>query len=329
MDQREVSGGKLTVRMSLFRPLKFGSATLSDTDARVLCGSILIDMTGGASISFDAEDLSGLNGLHWQGPLLSLATVYFPKTPVKLTCEGSRDRGVLLLRSVGQPVVVEQAQVWIKAESGDVVFLPALSELRVTLADGGRLDCAHLPEQAIERHRATIEPLMLKTVSAASLPLHMMTSYAGYLLQSEQQTAEDVAMMVSHFYDFLPLLSQALGGGAKETIPDNRLARIRTLIDARLGDGGFSINDVALAEGVTPRAIQKLFSRDGTTFSRHVLERRLERAKTLMMASGERLSIADVAYQCGFNDLSYFNRSFRSRYQIRPSDLKRQVRPAA
>ena len=63
--------------------------------------------------------------------------------------------------------------------------------------------------QAVDRHRASLDVLMLKTVPAACLPLHMLTSYAGYLLQREQQTAEDVAMMVSHFYDFLPLLSRA------------------------------------------------------------------------------------------------------------------------
>lgn len=329
MDQREVPQGKLTVHMSLIRPLKFGSAALTDTEARALCGSILVDMMGGLSVSLEGGDISGSTGLYWHDPSLLLATLYFPRTLVRLTCEGSGDRGVVLLRSVGQSMIVEHGRSRIEAASGDVVFLPAQNGLRIIISEGGRLDCAHLPEQAVDQHRACLDVLMLKTVPAACLPLHMLTSYAGYLLQREQQTAEDVAMMVSHFYDFLPLLSQTLGGAAKEAAPDNRLARIRALIDARLGDGGFSINDVAEAEGITPRAIQKLFSREGTTFSRHVLERRLERAKAVMMASGERMSIAEVAYQCGFNDLSYFNRSFRSRYQIRPSDLKRQVRPAA
>ncbi len=313
--------------MSLIRPLKFGSAALSDAEARALCGSILIDMMGGLSVGLEGGDFSGSRGLYWHDPSLSLATVYFPKTLVRLACEGSGDRGVVLLRSVGQSMTVEHGRSRIEAVSGDVVFLPAQSGLRITLAEGGRLDCAHLPEQVVDRHRASLDGLMLKTVPAACLPLHMLTSYAGYLLQREQQTAEDVALMVSHFYDFLPQLSQALGGTAAKAAPDDRMARIRALIEDRLADGTFSINDVADAEGITPRAIQKLFSRDGTTFSRHVLERRLERAKAVMLASGERMSIAEVAYQSGFNDLSYFNRSFRTRYQIRPSDLKRQVRP--
>ncbi|MCM2474281.1 helix-turn-helix transcriptional regulator [Rhizobium sp. CG5] len=315
--------------MSLIRPLKFGSAALSDAEARVLCGSILIDMMGGLSVTLGAGDMSGLTGLYWHDPSLSLATVYFPKSVLSLTCEGSGDRGVVLLRSVGQSMEVEHRSARIAAISGDVVFVPAQSGLRITLPEGGRLDCAHLPEHAVERHRGTIEALMLKAVPAACLPLHMLTSYAGYLLQRDQQTAEDVAMMVSHFYDFLPLLSQAVGGAAQQSAPDSRMARIRALVDARLGDGGFSIKDVASAERITPRAIQKMFSREGTTFSRHLLERRLERAKAAMMAAGARMSIAEVAYQCGFNDLSYFNRSFRARYQIRPSDLKRQVRPSA
>ena len=54
-----------------------------------------------------------------------------------------------------------------------------------------------------------------------------------------------------------------------------------------------------------------------------MLGRRLSLAKGLILAEGEATSISQIAYNVGFNDLSYFNRTFRSRYGVRPSDLRR------
>jgi AraC-like DNA-binding protein len=101
------------------------------------------------------------------------------------------------------------------------------------------------------------------------------------------------------------------------------MSSIKMLVEENLANGSFSITDVAEAEGITPRAIQKFFSREGTTFSRYVLERRLSLAKGLILAEGSSTAISQIAYNVGFNDLSYFNRTFRSRYGVRPSDLRR------
>jgi AraC-like DNA-binding protein len=38
--------------------------------------------------------------------------------------------------------------------------------------------------------------------------------------------------------------------------------------------------------------------------------------------------ISAVAYDCGFGDVSYFNRVFRRRYDQAPSDVRAQSRPA-
>jgi AraC-like DNA-binding protein len=42
--------------------------------------------------------------------------------------------------------------------------------------------------------------------------------------------------------------------------------------------------------------------------------------------SANRRGITAIAYECGFNDLSYFNRSFRRRFGLTPSEA-RAARP--
>jgi AraC-like DNA-binding protein len=38
------------------------------------------------------------------------------------------------------------------------------------------------------------------------------------------------------------------------------------------------------------------------------------------------LKIIDLAYRCGFNDISTFNRAFRARYNVTPSDVREKAR---
>jgi AraC-like DNA-binding protein len=74
---------------------------------------------------------------------------------------------------------------------------------------------------------------------------------------------------------------------------------------------------------VTPRYIHKLFENEGLTFSSFVLGQRLSRAHRIL--SDPRFAdrnISSVAFDVGFGDLSYFNRTFRRCYAATPTDIK-------
>jgi AraC-like DNA-binding protein len=48
---------------------------------------------------------------------------------------------------------------------------------------------------------------------------------------------------------------------------------------------------------------------------------RLRKAADLLAHAGER-RISDIAFDCGFNDLSYFNRCFRRRFGAPPTQFR-------
>jgi AraC-like DNA-binding protein len=90
-----------------------------------------------------------------------------------------------------------------------------------------------------------------------------------------------------------------------------RMQAIKADISSRLGDGDLSVSAVAARHGVTSRYVHKLFETEGATFSEYVLARRLELAHRLLTDPrfGSR-SIASIALDAGFSDLSHFNRTF-------------------
>jgi AraC-like DNA-binding protein len=91
-----------------------------------------------------------------------------------------------------------------------------------------------------------------------------------------------------------------------------RLQVIKRDIAARLlEDPDLTVAAIVARHQVTARYVHKLFERDGTTFTRFVLEQRLDDAcRRLRNPQFSTRSISSIAYDVGFGDLSYFIASF-------------------
>src|SRR6476646_3983720 len=118
------------------------------------------------------------------------------------------------------------------------------------------------------------------------------------------------------------LIAMALGA---TYIRAARLKAIKADILENLGDE-LTVASVALRQSITPRYIHMLFEIEGATFSEYVLGQRLMRAYGMITDPRfAGLKIATVAFESGFGDLSYFNRTFRRRFGTTPSELRKTV----
>jgi AraC-like DNA-binding protein len=78
---------------------------------------------------------------------------------------------------------------------------------------------------------------------------------------------------------------------------------------------------VAARHRVPPRYVHKLFESEGVT--QFILRQRLDEAyRMLRDPRFATRSISSIAYDVGFGDISYFNRAFRQRYKVTPSDTR-------
>jgi AraC-like DNA-binding protein len=102
-----------------------------------------------------------------------------------------------------------------------------------------------------------------------------------------------------------------------------RRAAIMQAIETSMADPDLSATTVAARLGITVRYVHHLLEPTGRTFSEHLLDRQLARAVELLCdARQSQRRIADIAFEVGFRDLSYFNRVFRRRYGGTPTDLR-------
>jgi AraC-like DNA-binding protein len=145
-----------------------------------------------------------------------------------------------------------------------------------------------------------------------------------YDLGADGRTAQ---LFGDHLID---LAAHALGasGEACELVEGRgvRAARLAAILDEvgnRLTDTGLNAAGVAAALGLSPRYVHRLLEETGQTFSRYVMDRRLDRAVDLLCDPRHASArIADIAIAAGFTDLSYFNRSFRRRFGDTPSGVR-------
>ena len=188
-----------------------------------------------------------------------------------------------------------------------------------------------VPRQSIAPFvpRDAAERLRLIPGSAGSLRL-LGTYVEALLLCGETFSPDAARIVVGHVHDLIAL---SLGASPDATdvaedrsVPAARLRAIKSDILAHLEDSRLSLTAIAARHRVTPRYVHRLFERDGETYTHFVLQQRLERAYRLLRNPRytER-TISSIAFDVGFGDLSYFNRSFYRRYQRTPSDVRRQA----
>jgi AraC-like DNA-binding protein len=78
---------------------------------------------------------------------------------------------------------------------------------------------------------------------------------------------------------------------------------------------------------MSTRYLHKLFEGSDTSYSQFVLAERLAEAYRLLTNPVHApRTISAIAFGLGFNDLSYFNRSFRRRYDATPSEVRMDAR---
>jgi AraC-like DNA-binding protein len=152
----------------------------------------------------------------------------------------------------------------------------------------------------------------------------------GYLegtLAQDLGSHASARLFGSHLIDLIAL---ALGGegdarGIQEQsgVRAARLAAIFRTISDQITNPGLSAVSVAAKLGITPRYVHVLLEQSGETFTQYVLRKRLEKAgKLLANDAGQRRTIAAIALDVGFVDLSHFNRAFRRHFGDTPSGVR-------
>ena len=221
-------------------------------------------------------------------------------------------------RSRELDVILGQAIFYTNGEPGE-----ALSERNVAVTG------LCLPRALLMELVPNAEDLTLSLLDLGSEATAHLARYVDFLLTIGSVGESDgLSSLVQATLLDLVALSLGAKRDAQElaAMRGLRAARFRAIlvaIEAAFSDPSFSVHDVALGLGLNPRYIQNLLSETDANFTERVMELRLQNARAILTSpQGDRMKISDIAYSCGFNEVSYFNRCFRRRFGASPTQYR-------
>jgi AraC-like DNA-binding protein len=170
---------------------------------------------------------------------------------------------------------------------------------------------------------ANVETAAARCIPRDTEPLSLLRTYLANLPERIHDS-QLCRLAATHVYDLMALAIGATGQGRE--IADQRGVRAarREAVKADLVQNAtLHLDELAARQGVSARYVQMLFEEQGTTFSDFALERRLDTAcRMLTSPRYVTWSIAAIALEAGFGDLSHFNRRFKRRYLMTPTDRR-------
>ena len=183
-----------------------------------------------------------------------------------------------------------------------------------------RFTNVHLPVATLRAMVADVDVLVGQELAPGGA-LSLAMDYSDLLLRNHAAVDEAGIAIAAHLLDLA-----ALGLGARADVASVakrrglRAVRLRAalaILQARFQEPDFSAQKLALAAGLSERYVNELLFEAGASFTTRLNELRLRKAADLLARSEGRIS--DIAFACGFNDLSYFNRCFRRRFGLTPT----------
>jgi AraC-like DNA-binding protein len=260
-------------------------------------------------------------------PHLGLMSCFDPAPRWTLQDDGTDDsdgdtiQDILVLRPSDGVVIVEQDGQRQSCMPREAIVLDPNRTTTFIMNDVSRVDCLllagdghtgmrHIPHDnggllALGHYGAAVMRGLLPMNSAAlaGLAIDYMNGLVATMLDEAAAPERHVAL--------------------RQDRPAISLLSLKADIEASLNQPTLSLERLATTHGVTARYFQKLFEAEGRTFSDYLLERRLERAFHLLrQGNGIERAVSTIAFDVGFGDLSYFNRTFKKRFGATPREIR-------
>lgn len=104
------------------------------------------------------------------------------------------------------------------------------------------------------------------------------------------------------------------------------MQRILTYMDEHFTDCHLTPEKIAEANGISMRYLHRLFQQSGIAVSKSIWERRLKATREDILNPAKcKMRIGEIAFNRGFNDTAHFSRSFRERFGITPTQLRKKA----
>ncbi|MBS7539607.1 acetamidase/formamidase family protein [Ancylobacter lacus] len=245
-----------------------------------------------------------------------------------LSTSGHRGELPLLVLPLEASAMLRTARDQQIVPAGQIVVLPRPGDWQLHFQRELRALVLAVPAEAFRGRK--IAPLTLAEARALppeGLAAVLAATVCGAAEEIDRLSEPEWEAVAQGSAELLLTLFTELAAARPDTSASKAalLQRIYRAIEQNLGNEHLAPADIAQAEGISERYLQKLFEATGENFSQYVRERRLQRAWHDLSSPGEAaVPISEIAYRHGFSDSAHFSRLFRERFGMPPREFRRR-----
>ncbi|WPD75746.1 helix-turn-helix domain-containing protein [Dickeya fangzhongdai] len=210
---------------------------------------------------------------------------------------------------------------------GDIVLFDGARPYVCQYPQGDDQIVFSLPRGLVLSHIQNPERLLNMTLDGRS-PLGKL---AGSLVKEAWQAAPLSGVLgdrlIGSILDVLDTAFEAALGRGREPHDSHQtelLRRAQTFLLANLDNRALTPEVIAQAVHVSPRTLNRLFAKEGTTVMRWLWQQRLAACHAALRHRQFR-TVSDAALSFGFSNLSHFSRAFRRAFGVSAQDVLKRT----
>jgi AraC family transcriptional regulator, positive regulator of tynA and feaB len=190
-------------------------------------------------------------------------------------------------------------------------------------AHAGRRAIAVVPRAMIDQRAPWLRGRPPRKFTSRSSFLNIARCHLMELSSGESGLSESATSLLTDNLCNMVALATASDIPSKCLQPELQVEALLAFCRQNLHDPELSPQRAAEHLGISIRTLHSRFRQIGQTFGHWVLDNRLEACRTALRDRNHRTSnISEIAYRWGFNDLSYFNKAFRARFDMTPGEWR-------
>ncbi len=245
--------------------------------------------------------------------------------------KGANDDDVLLCRQVAGISTVHQDGRDVATAPGDVYLLDPRRPFALSVGVNARSLVLKVPRWEMQARLGEIASFTATPIPRGE-PVSALAS-DFFALLADRVCEIDPSMgakVAQQALDLVALAFEGVDGGGAAQLSSTRtttLLRLKSIIEARLHDPELKPAVAAAATGISVRYANALLAHEGTSLERFIMHRRLQHCRQALEDPAQvGRTVGDIAYSCGFSDLSHFTRRYKAQFGCSPGESRPEPR---
>ncbi|MDG1012866.1 MAG: helix-turn-helix domain-containing protein [Luminiphilus sp.] len=254
---------------------------------------------------------------------------YFSVIRSEALIDASSSNEFFIVCILNGAVTLTQESRTIAMSSSDLAILDSTRPYLIDVKNELDALWIRVPRHRIEGRLPASVDILAQRVDGSTRTGHLASSLIRSSLSQAEKLTESESLRAGNAILDLVSLSLDVTQTKGESRQRQILRRIQNHIDLNISNPNLCRGSIARRHGISPRYLSKLFEKEGLSVARWIRLRRLELSRQRIESHhANTTSISEIAFSCGFTDVSSFNRAFKKQFGATPGSLRRGQRSA-